>query len=115
MIDFSKAFDSVNHLILINKLKLLNFPDNIIKRVVSFLIDREQCTKIDEHRSATQIITSSIVQDSDIGPTLFIGLFIDLRLIGLTNRIAKYTDDTSLLVTEKADIDITEELQHILK
>ena len=40
---------------------------------------------------------------------------IDLHLIGLTNCITKYADGTSLLVPEQADIDITEELQHILK
>ena len=40
---------------------------------------------------------------------------IDLRPSGLTNHIIKYADDTSLLVPEKADIDITAELQHVLK
>ena len=52
---------------------------------------------------------------SGIGPTLFIIFVIDLHPIGLTNCITKCADDTSLLVPEKADIDITEELQHILK
>ena len=50
-----------------------------------------------------------------IGPTLFIILFIDLRPLGITNHITNYADDTSLLVPEKADIDKTAELQHVLK
>ena len=40
LIDCSKAFDSVDHIILINKLKSLNLSDNVIQRVVSFLTDR---------------------------------------------------------------------------
>ena len=40
LIDFSKAFDSVDHIILINKLKSLNISDNVIQWVVSFLTDR---------------------------------------------------------------------------
>ena len=42
----SKAFDSVDHAILINKLKLLNLPENITKYVVAFLTDRDQFTKV---------------------------------------------------------------------
>ena len=41
LIDFSKAFDFVNHLLLVSKLKLLKLPANIIQWVVSFLTDRE--------------------------------------------------------------------------
>ena len=37
LIDFSKSFDSADHLIVINKLKALNISDNIIHWVVSFL------------------------------------------------------------------------------
>ena len=40
LIDFSKAFDSVNHVVLINILKLLNIPDNILQWVVAILTDR---------------------------------------------------------------------------
>ena len=46
LIDFSKAFDSIDHLIFINKLKALNIADNIIHWVVSFLTDRNQIVKV---------------------------------------------------------------------
>ena len=46
LIDFSKAFDSVDHLIVINKLKALNIADNIVQLVVSFLTDRNLFVKV---------------------------------------------------------------------
>ena len=47
-IDFSKAFDSVDHLTLVSKLKALNIADNIIQWVVQFLTDRNKCVKVGE-------------------------------------------------------------------
>ena len=46
MIDFSKAFDSVDHLSLIQKLKSLNIADNIIQWVVSLLTDLNQYVQL---------------------------------------------------------------------
>ena len=46
LIHFSKAFDSVVHIILINKLKSLNTSDIVIQWVVSFLTDRTQFVKM---------------------------------------------------------------------
>ena len=60
-------------------------------------------------------INRSIVQGSGIGPTLFIICIIDLQPLGATNHICKYADDSSLLVPEKCDMDISEELQNVNK
>ena len=80
LIDFSKAFDSVDHLVLINKFnlvlinkfKMYNIADNIIKWIVSFLTDRDQYTKLGDQRSFIRVINRPIVQGSGIGPTLFV-------------------------------------------
>ena len=85
-----KAFDSVDHLIVINKLKALNISDNIIHWVVSFLTDRNQFVKVEERWSFTKMIKRSIVQDSGLGPTLFTICIFDLQLIGSSNCITKY-------------------------
>ena len=53
LIDFSKAFDSVDHQIVINKLKALNIADNIKHWIVSFLSDRNQFVKLGEKLSFT--------------------------------------------------------------
>ena len=58
LIDFSKAFDSVDHLLLIHKLKMYNIAD---KWIVSFLTDRDQYTKLGDQRSFIRVINRSIV------------------------------------------------------
>ena len=113
LIDFSKAFDSVDHLVLINKLKMYNIADNIIKWIVSFLTDRDQYTKLGDQRSFIRVINRSIVQGSGIGPMLFVIFICDLRPISVINRLAKYADDATLLVPEKTDVH--EEFNNITK
>ena len=55
------------------------------------------------------------MQGSGIGPTLFIICITDLKTIGSTNYITKYANNSSLLVPEKYDVDLSEELQNVLK
>ena len=100
LIDFSKAFDVVDQVILMNKLKLLNLPDNIIKWVVSFLTNRDKFTKVGDKRSFTRIIMRSIVQGLGIGRTLFIIFIIDLQPIGHLNHMTKYADINSLSLSQ---------------
>ena len=69
---FYKAFYSVDHFILVNKLKEYNIADNIIKLIVSFLTDRDQYTKLGDQRSFIRVINRLIVQGSDIRPTVFV-------------------------------------------
>ena len=46
MVDFSKAFDTVNHVVLIRKLCLLGMPANIFNWIISFLTGRTQYCKV---------------------------------------------------------------------
>ena len=114
VIDFSKAFNSVDYLIVMNKLKALNIADNITHLVVSFRTDRNQFVKVGERWSFTKMINRSIVQRSGLGSTRFTICIIDLQPIGSSNRITKYADDFSLMVPEKCDVDMLEEFQHML-
>ena len=107
LIDLTKAFDSVDHLTLIVKLKNFNIADNIIQWMVAFLTGRNQFVKIGEKWSFTKIINRSIVQGSGIWPTLFIICITDFKPIGATNNITKYANDFNLLVPEKYDVDLS--------
>ena len=51
LVDFSKAFDPINHVLLITKSQLLYIPSVIINSVINFLIDRTQAVVMDSKRS----------------------------------------------------------------
>ena len=112
LIDCTKAFDSVDHAILIRKLAEYGLEQNVIDWIVSFLSDRTQYTKVDTNISGTKAISLSVVQDSGVGPCLFIILVIDLRPTGSTNHMVKYADDTSLSVPEKCSVSLEDEFIH---
>ena len=75
MIDSSRAFDVVNHVILLDKLSKLNLPDYIVNWIVSFLIDRTQAVKVGDKISCQQFINRGIVQGSGVGPTFYVTIF----------------------------------------
>jgi hypothetical protein len=97
-VDFSKAFDMVDHAILIRKLCMANVPTFIIKWIISFLTDRMQATTFLGKLSTLMKINRSIVQGSGIGPTLFIMFACDLKPIDSLNYLLKYVDDSTLIV-----------------
>jgi len=115
MVDFSKAFDTVDHLVLLNKLQVCHFPSNVLSWLVSFLTDRTQSTTINGVSSLIARITRSIIQGSVIGPNMFVAYIADLKAIGKTNHLCKYADDCTLLVPELCDVSLSEELEHIKK
>ena len=64
MLDFGKAFDLINHCLLIEKLQLCDLPEHIIIRWISaFLLDRNQRVKIRKHYS------QSGLPNGGVGPT----------------------------------------------
>jgi len=114
LIDFSKAFDVVDHQILVDKLSRLPLPNNILSWIVCFLSDRLQITKIGGKCSKPQAINRSIVQGSGLGPTLYIVMKSDLKPLSPDNIMFKFADDTTLLVPQFTDVDMSVEFQAIL-
>ena len=54
--DFSKAFDSVNHDIILHKLKYIyNIDGRMLKFLVNYLCDRQQCVTIENVKSSSEI------------------------------------------------------------
>ena len=75
MIDFSKAFDTVDHVILLSKLVQLKLPGSVINWICSFLSGRGQQCKVNGALSESASIGLSIVQGYGIGPTLYFALY----------------------------------------
>ena len=115
LIDFSKAFDSVDHIKLVNKLKQYGLNHRIITWIVSFLTDRSQYTKVGGYISRLQFINRSNVQASGISPCLFIIMILILKARADTSHMAKYADDATLLVPEITCLSIEEEIRFVQK
>lgn len=77
LLDFSKAFDSINHAILLSKLNsIFSMSNSATKLIHSYLSNRSQCVVIGEHKSSFLSLNRGVPQGSILGPLLF-SLFIN--------------------------------------
>ena len=96
--DFAKAFDSVNHDIMLSKLKnQFGIDGKLLRFFVEYLKDRFQRVTINNEQSSDLRVNSGVPQGSILGPLLFI-LFLNDIAIGLTDgtSITYYADDTKI-------------------
>ena len=96
--DFAKAFDSVNHDLILHKLKSqFNINGLLLKFIVNYLKDRKQTVVIGNGMSTICNVVSGVPQGSIIGPSLFI-LFLNDITLGLNpgTNINMYADDTKI-------------------
>jgi len=71
-VDYAKAFDHVNHNILIEKMQALGLPDFIVRWMCTFLQNRHQRVKIGDILSERLTVIAGIPQGSYLGPLTFI-------------------------------------------
>jgi hypothetical protein len=114
-LDFSKAFDTVRHSTLTEKLAMLDMPDNVYNWLVSFLEGHSHQTKLADEESGFEDISASIIQGSSIGPGSFDVAASDLHPIIQGNRMFKFADDIDLVVPASHIDSRTSELNNIDK
>ena len=90
-VDFTKAFDRVDHSIVIRKLIDLGVRRSILPIICSFLTERTINTKLNVHLSSVQDISCGVPQGTKLGPILFLVLVDDVAVGGC--RSWKYVDD----------------------
>ena len=99
--DFSKAFDKVNHGLLIHKLNLIAFNDNLINWIFSYLTNREQMVTFNGSFSKRISIPSGVPQGSHLGPVLFILYINDLPNAIFNSEVIMYADDVKIFRSYK--------------
>ena len=93
--DLSKAFDCLNHQLLIAKLAAYGYDNSSLKVILSYLTGRKHRTKVNNYLSKWANITSGVPQGSILGPLLFNIYINDIFLFTDENKIANYADDTT--------------------
>jgi hypothetical protein len=102
MLDIKGAFDHVNRKRLLELLKELKLPGNILAWVASFLTNRQACLVVDRIEGPLQDIQAGLLRGSPISPILFI-IYISKLLKELEEKfpattIPSFIDNICLIV-----------------
>ncbi len=107
-LDLSKAFDTVDHAILLHKLRSVRLDDNSLRwfEFESYLTSRQQITSINNTLSSSLSVLVGVPQGSILGPLLFIIYINDMPNVVKHCKIILYADDTLLYYSSTSAKDI---------
>ena len=98
LFDFKKAFDLIDHQILIRKLNTYDIPEMVISWITDFLTSRKQRVKLGHDcLSEWGLVPAGVPQGTKLGPWLFIVMINELDVP--TTDLWKYVDDTTISET----------------
>ena len=99
-IDLFKAFDAINHNILLEKLKAYGIESENLKWFGSYLSNRKQFISCDDFKTEMKIVKCGVPQTSILGPLLFLIFVNDLNNSPKVFDPVFFTDDTNLFYSD---------------
>ena len=110
-VDLKKAFDTVNHSILINKLDYYGTRGKPLDWLISYLNDIQQFVQYNESKSDIYNICYGVPQGSILGPLLFSIFINDMILCSPENKFILFADDTNVIISDKSSNNLKYKLQ----
>lgn len=109
-LDLRKAFDTVNHSVLLHKLHAFNFSSKFISLINSYLLSRSQSVRIDQYNSTPLLLSTGVPQGSILGPILFSLYINELPSLCKNCDTLMYADDTVILAYGKSAEEVASKL-----
>ena len=109
LLDLAKAFDTVDHSILLNKLSAIGVRGPLHTWFKSYLTDRKQVVSVDSEISDPILMKYGVPQGSVLGPTLFLIYINDITKSTSKFKFTLFADDTCLFM-KHSDPKILEEM-----
>ena len=109
-VNISKAFDSINHKVLLGKLEHMGLSRRALRWFTSYLTDRRQSVWINGETSETHQIALGVPQGSILGPLLFNMYINSLPKAVEKSRLIMYTDNDILFLTASEPLELQDAL-----
>ena len=95
LFDFTKAFDKVNHAVLLRKLRLLGISGAVLEWISAFLQDRRMYVSVSGTHSSVKNVHSGVPQGSVLGPLLFL-IYVDEVPKDISAHFKIFADDLKI-------------------
>lgn len=100
LLDLQKAFDTVDHRLLLSKLKAFGMDLTAVGWLTSYLAERDQRVEVGGQLSEAMPITCGVPQGSVLSPLLFLLYINDMKSV-CSSTLFLYADDSAILVSHK--------------
>ena len=114
-LDLRKAFDTVDHEVLLSKLKHIGVRNSSVEWFRSYLDGRSQVTKVNGEISSSAFVTCGFPQGSILGPLLFLIYINDLPIALHELKTNLYADDTAVTISDSNPEILERKLNDALK